>query len=117
MIEKKIAVCIGTDRAKHVRARLSLMLVDGDTVLSEHYHSVGLVPGADLAALRELVEAHIARPDGVPGAPWPKIPDAEWQEVVDCVAAVQKPAVVQAYRARAAAEEAIREAQRKKQSA
>jgi hypothetical protein len=82
MIEKKIEVCIGTDRQGGVRARLSLLLVDGGQVIHEHFHSVTLMPGDDCAVIRANVEAHIAAPNGgVPGAPWPAIPDAEWAKV------------------------------------
>jgi hypothetical protein len=107
MIEKRIEVCIGTDRTKHMRARLSLLLVDGDQVINEHYHSIAIEPGADLAALRAANEAHIGNPTGgVPGAPWPKIPDTEWQEVEQCVGVIQKPEVVSRHKARVAAEAA-----------
>jgi len=95
MIEKKIEICIGTDRSKHVRARLSLLLVDGSNVINEHYHSISIEPGADLAALRAGNEAHIAKPDGgVPRAPWPEIPDAEWQKVEKCCVVVHTPDVL-----------------------
>jgi len=95
MIEKKIEICIGTDRSKHVRARLSLLLVDDGNVINEHYHSISIEPGADLAALRAGNEAHIAKPGGgVPGAPWPAIPDAEWEKVEKCCAVVHTPDVL-----------------------
>ena len=95
MIEKRIEICIGTDRAKHVRARLSLLLVDGANVINEQYHSISIEPGADLAALRAGNEAHIAKSDGgVPGAPWPAIPDDEWEKVVKCCTVVHTPDVL-----------------------
>jgi hypothetical protein len=95
MIEKRIEICIGTDRSKHVRARLSLLLVDGANVINEHYHSISIEPGADLTALRSGNEAHIAKPDGgVPGAPWPAIPDSEWEKVEMCCAVVHTPDVL-----------------------
>jgi hypothetical protein len=82
MIKKCIQLCIGTDLNKSVRVRLSLLLIDDGNVIHEHYHSIGIVPGADLAALRAANEKHIATPDGgVHGAPWPKIPDSEWGKV------------------------------------
>lgn len=94
-MEKQIVVCIGTDEAKHVRARLSLMLVEGDEVIHRHYHSISIEPGADLAALRAGNEAHIAKPGGgVPGAPWPAIPDDEWEKVEKCCAVVHTPDVL-----------------------
>lgn len=85
-MEKKIVVCIGTDRAGNVRARLSLMLVDDEgRAQFEHYHSVSLAPGDDLAETRAAVETHLADSDsqrsGIPFAPWPAIPDAEWAKV------------------------------------
>lgn len=105
-IEKKIEICIGTDRAKNLRVRLSLLVVDGDATLSEHFHSVAIEPGADLAAIRAGVEAHITTPNGgVPGAPWPKIPDSEWADVEAHVGIAHKPEIV----ARFAAAKATRE--------
>ena len=95
MIEKQIVICIGTDRAKNVRARLSLLLVDGGNIIHEHYHSISIEPGADLAALRASNEAHIAKPNGgVPGAPWPAIPDSEWEKVEKCCTVVHTPDVL-----------------------
>lgn len=82
---KTIDICIGTDRARNLRVRLSLLYLDDDTgeVVSEHYHSGVIQPGDDPAALRANWEAHLAKPGGgVPGAPWPKIPDAQWNEVL-----------------------------------
>ena len=101
MIEKKIEICIGTDRTKHLRARLSLLVVEDGRILSEQYHSINIEPGANLAAIRAANEAHLANPNGgIPGAPWPKIPDAEWAEVEQHIAIVHKPEVVAAYRER-----------------
>lgn len=95
MIEKKVVICLSTDEAKHVRARLSLLLIDGDEVLSRQYHSISLEPGADLAAIRVGNEAHLAKPGGgVPGAPWPAIPDSEWEKVEKCCAVVHTPDVL-----------------------
>jgi len=92
MIEKKIEVCIGTDRSRHVRARLSLMLVDGGNVIHEHFHSIAIGPEDNLAALRSINEAHISAPGGgVPGAPWPAIPDDEWEKVVKVCAIIHAP--------------------------
>lgn len=85
---KKIDVCVGTDRARNIRVRLSLMVVDDDTgdVLSEQYHSGELHPGDDPAALRASWDNHLSqRGGGIPGAPWPAIPDAEWNEVLAIV--------------------------------
>ena len=104
MIEKKIELCIGTDRSKFLRARLSLLVVEDGRTLSEQYHSINIEPGGNLAAIRAANEAHLANPDGgIPGAPWPRIPDAEWAEVEQHIAIVHKPEVVSAYRARIAA--------------
>lgn len=98
MIEKRIAICIGTDRAKHVRARLSLLVVENEIVLSEQYHSIALHPGANLAQIRAQVEAHIGNQNGgIPGAPWPKIPDAEWTDVEAHCVIVHKPEVIAKY--------------------
>jgi hypothetical protein len=95
MIEKKIEICIGTDRAKNVRARISLLLVDDGNVIHEHYHSIAIEPGADLASLRATNEKHIATPNGgIPGAPWPAIPDDEWYKVVAVVNILHTPKVV-----------------------
>lgn len=81
-MEKKITVCVGTDRASNIRARLSLMLFEGGRMQMERYHSVSLAPGDDIGAKRSEVEEHLARADGgIPFAPWPKIPDAEWAKV------------------------------------
>lgn len=91
---KRIDVCVGTDRGRNVRIRLSLLVVDDATgeILAEKYHSVVAEPDADLAGIRESIEAHLALPGGgVPGAPWPKIPDVEWQEVVDVCAILHTP--------------------------
>lgn len=111
--EKRIETCIGTDEAKHLRARLSLLVVDGARVTFRHYHSINIEPGADLAHLRAVNEAHLANPDGsIPDAPWPKIPDDQWADVEAHVAIVHKPVVVQAFRAERAAREAEAKAQR-----
>lgn len=105
MITKKIEHCIGTDRSGFVRARLSLLVVEGDTVLSEKYHSINISPGADLDAIRAANEAHLADPNGgIPGAPWPRIPDAAWADVEAHCAIVHKPAVVAVFAERTAAE-------------
>jgi hypothetical protein len=101
MIEKKIAVCIGTDRTKHFIVRLSLMIVDNGTVLSESFHRIHINPGDDLSLIRARNEAHLANPDGgIPGAPWPKIPDSEWAEVEQLVGIVHTAEVVSAYRSK-----------------
>lgn len=84
---KKIDICVGTDRARNIRVRLSLMIVDDESgdVVSEQFHSGVLQPGDDPQVLRDTWEAHLAMKGGIPGAPWPKIPDAEWAEVVAIV--------------------------------
>ena len=92
MLEKKIKISIGTDTNKNIRARLSLLLVEGNNKIFEHYHSINIVPGENLQLLREENEAHLADPEGgVPGAPWPKIPDSEWDEVKAIVKILHTP--------------------------
>ena len=91
-MEKKIVVCIGTDRASNVRARLSLMLMSGDRVLVEHLHSVNIEDGDPLDEVRKRVEAHLAmeeKDSSIPLAPWPPIPDAEWAKVVRVCEVIQ----------------------------
>lgn len=108
MIKKRIEICFGTDRDKFLRARLSLLVMEGDNVLSEQYHSINIAPGADLAALRAANEAHLADPKGgVPGAPWPKIPDSEWSDLERHVAITHKPEIVIAFKAKREAAEAL----------
>ena len=104
-MQKKIEVCIGTDRAGFVRARLSLILLDENGVeLLERYHSVNVEPGANLAAIRTAVETHLANPDGgIPGAPWPAIPDDVWSTVEKTCALIQTPAVIETHQLRRAA--------------
>lgn len=104
-MKKTIECCIGTDRAGFVRARLSLILLnDTGAELLERYHSVNIEPGANLAATRAAVEAHLANPDGgIPGAPWPAIPDDVWNTVEGACALVQTPAVIEAHQLRRAA--------------
>lgn len=97
-MEKKIEVCIGTDRHNCIQVRLSLMIVDGETVLSEHYHRVNIEPGQDVEEQRKRVEEHIAAPTGgVPGAPWPPIPDEEWQKVTGTITAIHTPERVEKF--------------------
>lgn len=84
MINKAIVICIGTDRANTVRARLSLMLMNGEDVAFEYYHSVSITPACDLDEVRARVEKHLAldqKANAVPFAPWPAIPEAEWEKV------------------------------------
>lgn len=104
-MQKKIEVCIGTDRAGFVRARLSLIVLDDNGAeMLERYHSVNLEPGSDLAATRAAVEAHLANPDGgIPGAPWPAIPDDVWDTVEKTCALIQTPAIIEAHQLRRAA--------------
>lgn len=83
-MEKKIVVCIGTDRDRNVRARLSLLLMDGAQEIHEHYHSVNISPTDDLAQIRAVTEKHLSLPksaSSIPFAPWPAIPDEEWSKV------------------------------------
>lgn len=94
-MEKKIVICIGTDEQKNVRARLSLLAIENGKVISRHYHSIGIEPGADLAALRADNEADITSPSSsVPMAPWPTIPDDEWASVEKFCSILHTPGVV-----------------------
>ena len=91
---KKIDICVGTDRNRNIRVRLSLLFIDdaSGAVMSEHYHSGTLLPGDNPQALRDAWDAHLANPEGgIPGAPWPKIPDAEWAEVEQIVSILHTP--------------------------
>lgn len=106
-VQQQIVICIGTDRSNGVRARLSLLIVNADTgsILSEHYHSMMLMPGDDPAAARAAITAHLAMPEaqsGIPGAPWPAIPDVEWAKVTAVCSAIQTPAAVAAHKAQQA---------------
>lgn len=107
-IEKKILVCVGTDQNKFLRVRLSLLVIEDGRVISEKYHSINIEPGADLAFLRSENEKALENPSsGIPGAPWPKIPDAAWGEVEQHIAIVHKPTVVEKFQA-ARAEVAVK---------
>lgn len=91
---KKIDICVGTDRERNIRVRLSLLFIDDDSgaVIAEKFHSGALQPGDNPQALRDAWEAHLANPEsGIPGAPWPKIPDAEWSEVLAIVNTLHTP--------------------------
>ena len=92
---KNIIVCVGTDDSKNIRVRLSLIADEGMPPL---YHSVSLVPGADPALVRIAIENDLARPyseSGIPGAPWPKIPDEEWAEVEAIESVIHTPQRIQ----------------------
>lgn len=96
---KKIDICVSTDRERNLSVHLSLMYVDDDTgdVVSEHCHPGVLHPGDDPAVLRATWNAHLAQPksvSGIPGAPWPAIPDAEWNEVLAMIPILHTPARV-----------------------
>ena len=91
---KKIDICVGTDRERNIRVRLSLLFIDdaSGTVIAEKYHSGTLQPGDNPQSLRDAWDAHLSNPDGgIPGAPWPKIPDAEWNEVLAIVNTLHTP--------------------------
>lgn len=86
---KTIILSIGTDESRNIRVRLSLCS-DG----FRHFHSIPIRPGDNLEEARKSVEAHISMPyefSGIPGAPWPKIPDAEWNEVLAIVNTLHTP--------------------------
>lgn len=96
-MEKKIEVCIGTDRTGNVRARLSLLVVDDGNVISESYHAVNFAPTDDYAAVRAATEAHLGQAheaSGIPGAPWPAIPDEEWAKVTGVCHVIHTPDVI-----------------------
>ena len=98
MIEKKIEICIGSDRTKILRVRLSLLIVEDGRVLSEQYHSIQIHPGADLAYIRTANEVHLADPNGaIPGAPWPKIPDKDWDDIKAHCNIIHKPDIIEKY--------------------
>jgi hypothetical protein len=83
-MEKKIVVCIGTDRAGDVRVRLSLLLMVSGRVVSEKFHSAMITSKDSLDDVRARIEAHLAMPEeasGIEFAPWPTIPEAEWAKV------------------------------------
>ena len=90
---KKIDICVGTDRDRNIRVRLSLLNIDDrGRIENERYHAGELHPGDNPQTLRDAWDAHLANPDGgIPGAPWPKIPDAEWNEVLAIVNALHTP--------------------------
>lgn len=91
---KKIDLCVGTDRERNIRVRLSLLFIDdaSGSVMSDTYHSGTLHPGDNPQSLRDVWDAHLTNPDGgIPGAPWPKIPDAEWAEVEAIVSTLHTP--------------------------
>lgn len=98
-LEKKIDICIGTSRDKGFRARLSLMIVLDGIVINEHYHTISVNPGDDLIELKRVNDEALQNPSsGIPGAPWPKIPDDLWDEVRQHIGIIHKPAVIAAYR-------------------
>jgi hypothetical protein len=99
-IEKKIEICIGTSETKMVRVRLSLLNVDTQTqhVISRHFHSMELTPGADLARARRLLDQDLAA-GWIEKQVWPLIPDEQWADVEAHVAIVHKPEIVAAYQA------------------
>ena len=101
-MEKQIAVCIGTDINGGVRVRLSLLLMDGDNLIHEHYHAAMLLPGDDPAELRRILETALARPDAPAGGSWPAIPDAEWSKVTTVLAAFHTPDKIEKRKAREA---------------
>ena len=110
---KKIDICVGTDRMRNIRVRLSLLTVDDDgEVLSEHYHSGVLQPGDDPQALRDAWDAHLSMPkaqSGIPGSPWPAIPDVEWNEVLAIVATLHTPERIATRQAFMEANNAVKE--------
>jgi hypothetical protein len=101
---QKIEICIGTDRDGGVRVRLSLLMLDDQQLISEHYHSMMLMPGDDAAEARRMLEQHLAMSkaaSGIPGAPWPRIPDEEWAKVLAVLPVFHTAAAVLRYRQRA----------------
>ncbi len=78
---------------KNIGVRLSLQILDGDKVGFQHYHCFPpMPPGENLDAWRAAIEANIGDVNsGIPFAPWPAIPDAEWNEVKAVAAMVWTP--------------------------
>lgn len=114
-MEKRIEICVGTDRSGGVRARISLLTMSGESVLNESYHSVTLLPGDDPSSVRADVERHLSQPEqlsGIPGSPWGPIPDEEWVKVTGVLPLFHTSEKVATRRAllaqKAAAEEAAR---------
>jgi hypothetical protein len=96
---KKMELRIEVNRDKAIGIQLSLLRIDDENPndLIETYHRMTLRPGDNIAAIRAANEAHLAMPyaqSGIQGAPWPKIPDAEWAEVEAIVALMHTPEVV-----------------------
>lgn len=101
-MEKKIIMKIEILPDKIIQGVLILLLVNGSNIISQHLHRILLVPGGDADAIRTQNEMHLGMPQeesGIPGAPWPKIPDSEWAELMKYVAIAHTPEVVAAYRA------------------
>jgi hypothetical protein len=101
LVEKRVEICVGTDRSKAFIARLSLLLIIDGQIANEYYHRIPIQPGDDLSVIRAANENNLLDPNsGIPFGPWPKIPDEEWQEVEQLVGIVHKPSVVAAYKER-----------------
>jgi hypothetical protein len=105
-MEKKVGLQVEVSRNKDVSVRLSLMLVDGEQVMHEHFHRFPpMEPGADLGVWRAAIESHIAQPfaqSNIPFAPWPAIPDEEWREVEAIARIAHTPVRVEKQRAKKA---------------
>lgn len=102
-MDKRIEVCIGTSRDNTVRVRLSLIVFDENSDLSENFHSMNLAPGDSLEDARTALESHLSQNfsvSGIPGAPWPPIPDEEWQKVTGVIPVFHTKSVVEAYQSR-----------------
>jgi hypothetical protein len=106
-MEKKVGLQVELMRDKSVGIRLSLMLVEGDTVMHEHFHRFPpMTPGTDLSEWRAAIESHIAMShevNNIPFAPWPAIPDEEWREVQAVARIAHTPARIEKQRAKEAA--------------
>ena len=83
-----------------IQIRFALDLTEDGNRISRQWHRVSIEPGAALATIRAANETHFANPNGgVPGAPWPAIPDAEWNEVLEYVKIAHTPERIAAFHA------------------
>ena len=92
-MEKVIKLQTEVTPDKDIRARLSLQILDGDKMGFQHYHCFPpMPPGENLDSWRTAIEENIGDVNsGIPFAPWPAIPDAEWNEVKAVAAMVWTP--------------------------
>lgn len=92
---KIIGLQVEITPTKYMQIRLSLCITsDAGNVEFTHYHRFPpMPPGTNLDEWRLAIENNIASPNsGIPFAPWPAIPDAEWNEVKSIQNIVHTPA-------------------------